>query len=241
MGLVDARVELKHTSGMPEDVFVNTFKFRWDGPTAPSAGELAELADLLEEFYNVDTPTGTIVAQLLSYEISRAASATSIKIYTADDLGDLLGSPSYTRQFTLGAAAGGYQSLPAEVAVVASLYADMTDIPQESGATRPAARRRGRSYMGPFTTNVLAAAADATTVQRPDAETIATLLDAFERLGNASQDIMSLNAGLFMSVYSPSDQALRTVKTIHVDNAFDTVRKRGPDASARTARTVDFQ
>lgn len=239
MGLVAARVEFESVTGLPEDRFVNSLNFRWDGPTAPSEAELLELGELIEDVYNLDTTAGGTLAGRMSREVSRAADAAEVKLYTADALGDLLGSPSAIHTFTLGAAGAGTQSLPGEVALVASIYADMTDVPQEVGDTRPAARRRGRFYWGPLNTGVLLRAADESGVQRPFGTAVAELVEAIDRLGEASKNVMSLNAGLFLSVYSPTDQALRNAIHVHVDDAFDTVRRRGAAPTTRVSAVID--
>lgn len=234
MGVVATKVIFNTSTGLVEDQVVHDYAFRWDGPTGPTDSELGELAAILVDFYNDIPLTQTLpLAGYMSYDVSRAANATRIAMYSVDELGDPLGSPQVVSDFTLGGAASDFASLPSEVAVVLSMNADLTDVPERVGATRPASRRRGRLFFGPLTTRALALGDNGAGVQRPHDSLQDDLRAAALILFNAAADIMPLNAGLFWSIYSTTDVAARTLVRVWTDNAFDTQRRRGPDATAR--------
>jgi hypothetical protein len=235
MGLVHVDTVFESVTGMPEDRFVHTLNFRWDGPVGPTDSELGELADVLTTLYNTP-PTGEAsdLANDMSHEISRAANASQHRIYRVDVVGDPLGSPDLVRLWTLDPGDAAQRSLPAEVAVVLSQNASLVDVPEEVGTTRPASRRRGRVYFGPLNARATDAGPGAAAVQRPGNGFLARLRQAYIDMAQTADDIMNLNAGLFWSVYSREDNALRTVINVSTDDAFDTQRRRGADAAART-------
>jgi hypothetical protein len=123
-------------------------------------------------------------------------------------------------QFTLGAAVDGTR-LPGEVAVVLSFHSLLTDVPEEVGATRPGARHRGRIYFGPLNT----ASLDASTATVEPATNAA--------LRGAALSFMALTTAPW-SQWSRADAVMRTITGGYVDNAFDTQRRRGIAATART-------
>jgi hypothetical protein len=112
-------------------------------------------------------------------------------------------------------------SLPSEVALCLSFYA---------GRNLP--RRRGRVYIGPLLT--MAAFTDSTTtgIVRPS-DSLRTAMTASAKTLQAS----AVTAGLRWCVLSQSDSNLKDITAGWVDNAFDTQRRRGEDASSRMTWT----
>lgn len=238
MGIVLVKAIFESVTGLVEDQVVHDFTFRWDGPIGPTNGELEELTPFLVAFYNDEWGGAAVpLASYLSHELSRSALASRFAYYTVEDLGEDAGSPQVVNDWTLDPGAASVASLPAEVAVVLSMNATLTDVPERVGATRPAARRRGRLYFGPLTTNAMAAGVGSATVQRPSDALQDELRAAAWQLHDSAADIMALNAGLFWSVYSTADLAARTIVAFSTDNAFDTQRRRGSAPTARQTST----
>lgn len=126
-----AQVRCPGKSGLPEDVYVNTFAFRNEqGPDIPSP--VGPIVNMLSAFYGFLLP-------FLSGVTTRWDQAT-VRVY---DLGQE--PPRYPVEEELGLAVGtGTNALPEEVALVLSLYSE-----------RNLPRRRGRIYIGPLGTNVM--------------------------------------------------------------------------------------
>jgi hypothetical protein len=217
--------ELNMTSGLPEDRAVNEFVFA--GPTLNDIITTVQAGNVLQDFYNaVHAPGATDLANYISNRVSRAAAAHSFKYYDISTTldGSPHGSPFAVNTWTLDAAAA-LDPLPAEVSACISYHADTTGVPEEVGATRPAARRRGRLYIGPLQTGVLGT----TGMLRSD------FFDALRGAGIFLNAIAGL--GVEWQVWSRADAAVRPVVGGFVDNAFDTQRRRGPAATLRTSWT----
>lgn len=229
MGSVLATVTFAHQSGLIEDQVVNNFSFLTVSEP-PSAADMDTISGYLSAFYNAVQPTnGSKVANLLGTQLSRAANKAHVRFYNIPigvmD-GSAHGSPIHETFFTLDAAQAGESNLPSEVAVCLSYHADLTDYQQELGVTRPAARRRGRIYLGPL--NTLARTVDATTGRvKVSAIAQSTIKDAATALiatGNPNWAIWSRANLLFSEVVGG-----------FVDDAFDTQRRRGEKALARVS------
>lgn len=192
-------------SGLPRDTFVNTFHF--DGVLANP--ELASAA--VERFYNheFDAADGPLSGFISKY-VNRTAGGLKIETY------DMSAAPPRTPIDTLVTAPVavnyGTGSLPFEVALCLSYY-----------ATVDADKFRGRIYIGPF-------ALDAST--RPDGGVPVPNSHLINVLKAAAADLKD-NADVQWSVFSVKDSALRAITAGWVDNDFDTMRKRGPKATAR--------
>lgn len=229
MGAVLATVTFAHKSGLVEDQVVNTFPFLTTADPATTA-EMDTANGYLADFYNgVGATSGSTVANLIGTQLDRGANKAHVRWYNipiAEMDGSPHGSPVHETFFTLGASQGGETNLPSEVAIVLSYHSPLTDLQQELGATRPAARARGRLYIGPLCT--LARTVDATT-NKAKVSTVAqnTLSDAAVRLmahGDPNWAQWSRKNMLFAEVVGG-----------FVDDAFDTQRRRGERATARTS------
>jgi hypothetical protein len=122
------------------------------------------------------------------------------------------------REDGLALTVGAETVLPGEVALCVSFQAQGT-----SG--EPQARRRGRVYLGPFNTGVLVTGS-------MDGRPSSTLV------GNAvsfGEELLAVDhIDVAWAVYSPTDDIARPVDNGWVDDAFDTQRRRGLRATART-------
>lgn len=110
--------------------------------------------------------------------------------------------------------------LPMEVALCAS-YAN------SRANTVPRGRRRGRIYLSGWSE-------DANAAGRPGAGTVGALAQAYYDYVVAFNAIGTLDAG----VWSRAGGTVYPIDTVHVDNAWDTQRRRGSKSTARTTITL---
>lgn len=205
MSIIRAQVHIASESLIPEDVIMNTWHFLTTA-TPPTAPTLTAIHNALVAFYQAIDDT------VFSNYVGPTA---EVKQY---DLGDPKPrSPLMTAPFTLVSSNSAY---PAEVAIAASFQAAKT-----SGVNM--ARRRGRVFLGP-----IAATAGTTGPLKPViTSTVRNLIAA--SLGNLLT-ASDANADWEWAVYSPTDNAAVAVKSGWVDDAFDTIRSRGPKPAARS-------
>lgn len=241
---VVARAVLPAVDGVVKDAVMNTFAF-------VDATSLALAAAAVIGFYNNTQATNARkVREFISGTISRAALIAHVDIYNLDTAGKLLGtaplgSPVLSVPFTLGADTG-TSALPSEVAIACSFAASMgtriekgpvdASIPSteaaidqgapavHSGLDHMRARRRGRVYIGPL--NEAAMTLNVTTENRPVAALLTVLSEASKQLRD--------DAVTDWGVWSRRDGAVVSVVSGFIDNAFDTIRKRGQGPTART-------
>ena len=233
--VIKAVVQLARTSGISGDTVDNDFYFAsGDASVTPTVAD--NLKTSLANFYNV-TAAGASnhIAEFIGTQISRAANAAQIKFYASDQpivAPIVWGSPQQVRSFTLAAAAAG-NNLPGEVAYVNTVHADLTDIPETApnpgpgpATIRPAARRRGRIFIGPLTVTAM-------TQGSPNFEPTPTT--AFQNaIGAASVALLANpSPGVDWVVCSQADQELYSIVGGWVDNAFDSQRRRGNESTSR--------
>jgi len=228
-GLV--RVTFQGKSGLPTDRYTNDFSVYTEGPLDSSMAT-ALAADLHDLFYVNNITSGVnLVNWYLSNVIDRTVDAT-VDLYdvTTHLDGSPHGSPIGSDAFALPDLAHTAIYIPSEVCAVISMHADETGVLEESGATRPAARRRGRLYIGPLDDGALTFASSRVELGSTFITTLAgaasALLNAWD--GSPSTDFQ-------WAVWSRADATMRPVVGGFVDNAFDTQRRRGDVPTARTA------
>lgn len=221
------RCLMSSTTGLPADTVINDFAFRFTGGGAPTDAELDILLGDVDAFYN-DIPTGQTqtIAKYLGESISRAVTHEMQFFNIAAP-----GSPRYTSSW-LGPAAPATPNtnMPTEVAGVLSFHGDLTGVLEESGATRPRARRRGRVYIGPLTGDAITTADDSP-----------LLGTGFLNVARAAAVDLADEAAAHdftWSVYSRTNVELYAVVGGWTDNAPDTQRRRGREATARTVYTI---
>lgn len=241
--LVRAVVEIPRVSAIPEDTVVNVFHFVQDPATAVSQTDLDNIRTALTTFYNTVNGSATkTIAQFFPQAISRVTNAAKIKMYLKTinpSVGDF-GSPVATYSWTVGAIdAGPPTGLPGEAAIALSFHGDLTDIPEtESNPSpppaffRPAARHRGRAYIGPMNESAIQENSGTDFEVKPSSAVLSTLRFSGEMLRD-----FAYTGGLVWAVYSPTDDDAYEVVDGFVDNAFDTQRRRGNDATSRTLWT----
>jgi hypothetical protein len=229
----------EHVSGMPEDRVVTTFPIAWTGAGSPTSGDLGQAFADLDAFWNT-VQTTEAVAAYLSTEISRTAGSALLRAYSL--VGHLDGSPHgspISSTPMTPAAAGGSSDLPAEVAVVLTTRANGWEaaaveapdgVDPGTAVDRPRQRLSGRIFIGPLRNSAIGAGG---TVRRVSSFMITDLLDAGEQL---QTDLVA--DGFEWQVWSRVNAAIEPITHLQVDNAFDTQRRRGPDATVRTTRTL---
>lgn len=208
-----AQVILPSVSGLPSDVFINTFHFVTDANSAVTGGLIISR---LRDFYNTANTTADL-ASYLGNTIDRGADACLIKLY--DEIDNNL--PPYLEGTMTLDASGQASDLPWEVACCASFK-------NLSVTTVPERNRRGRVFLGPLNQNAVVEAGGSI---RPRSEFIVDILDAMERLFNAN------TAAALWTVYSKVQVEGYVVEAGWVDNSFDTQRRRGEPTTARSSRT----
>lgn len=225
MAIVHTTVTLEHKSGQPRDRVVNSFTFSSVGVIGDFG--FFDVNSALESFYN-DTPSGTAgsIASLISGAMSRVIKPI-IRHYdiTAHLGGDPAGSPvaEYDFSANLDVNSGG-QPLPSEVALCLTAAADFGSDVEFAPGSRPRARDRGRLYLGPLHAGVLDVGAVNEPVPSPSA------INILAGAGAALRD----NANTTWCVWSRAGAIVKPVVDVWVDNAFDTQRRRGERATART-------
>jgi hypothetical protein len=200
----------KGFSGLPEDQFVNNFYFRDDpGLVEDPVGAIKRVMDA---FYNTPAP-GTNRA-ISSFFASGVVGLPEYRIY---DLGE---PPPRTRRTEIGSALAAHSgTLPWEVALCMSYFA---------GTNTP--RRRGRVFIGPLTN-----AAVSETLGRPGVNSVLldTVADRASAMGRTTENVtwvMVTEGGTKPPLEAPN---ARVVTAGWVDDAWDTQRRRGLDASTR--------
>lgn len=245
MPLMRAQAILKHRSGLPRDNVVNVFHFE---TATEGAAEAEDAADLVAEFYETGDPAvGFPIAGVLGYQI--ASVGHEIRVYPVDEPTgrDYRGEgmpPLFTRSMTFsGREPQVGRNLPSEVAVCLSYK-------NSSPSTEPPARRRGRLYIGPFLESAGVEEDEAgSEASRPTAALRQRILDAGEYLargsglpqwsiysrpfaGRAAGEKKRANGTDLPAIPARAGQ-IHTITDLWVDNAWDTVRRRGERPTSR--------
>src|SRR5687768_4631170 len=209
------QVSLPHDSGLPEDVAVNTFHFDMDEVLGAGTANYADVAAMLQNFYGSTPPGGT--APLAQYLSSVLTGQGILRAYRLADPEPR--TPRYTVTQTYGTGSAATGNLPSECAIRISFTADPV-----SGV--PAGRLRGGPFIGPLHI----AAKEATGIPRVAAVALGNLVDAATELVAAADASISNR----FVIRSEVGNIESTVTGGFVDNAFDTIRKRGEAATVRT-------
>lgn len=203
-----AQVELAASSGAPEDTVVNTWHFRSDEIGTPAQDHGAINAALVAFYSAID-----------QYMSKFNSGVMTVRTYDLKDPQPRVPTGTSQQSLTFDVAGG----VPCEVAVCLSYHAALVS------GTNPA-RRRGRVYIGPLSSNGIAEAGSHT-----DMEISGPLLGALTTAGSALLGGHAAGAGEVTWVtYSPTDAATTGVEAAAnevvggwVDWALDTQRRRG--------------
>lgn len=224
-------MSLQDLTGLEENRIVNVWHF--DRTGTDGAGGATAIATFLPVFYQQAT-----LSALYSPTISRAALVHKLIVAEVtpgspggDD--DVVSRPLSTTSFTTSTAAtSNSYALPHEVAVCLSFQGDIVGIPEESGDIRPASRRRGRIYLGPFNHTAMTFAAS---TSRPS-DTLRNAIIAAYQPPIAS--LKSVSPSVIHGIYSPTTGTINPVTRVSVDDAFDTIRSRGTSPTNKISATV---
>lgn len=219
------RAVMQSATGLVQDQVVNDFAFRYLGAGAPDDTAFGELVVSVNEFYNSLPTSGHKLCEYLSNVINRGATHR-MDVYKIAAAG--LGSPVYSEAW-LGPGPFTGTGQVAEAQGVLSYHADYTGVLEESGATRPRARHRGRIYVGPIGANAINAGTPPYMLADVFRDTMA---GAANQMGDAGE-----LRDWRWCVWSRADLELRTVVGGWTDNAPDTLRRRGPKATVRSTWT----
>lgn len=232
MSIIRSVVSFGGVSGLPDDVFQNTFHFD-DNDIEATAVVTAEIGAALNRFYCAAPAGGT--QAIMNYMPGPILSGSARVDHYQLDIDGNAGSPIGYSDL-LGFDPGDGPALPHEVAACLSFRAYIDDaIPEEipagpvgpAGDLRLRSRRRGRIFHGPLS-NAAVTTADGR----------ARLAPAYQiNLVQAGEALMN-DAGLAADsvdwcVYSRVDGLARPVTGGWVDNSFDTQRRRGIAATTR--------
>ncbi len=201
-----AQIVIPRDTNLPEDSAVNSWSFVWDDTVFPSITPTLvgiKIKQRLGLFYQA-------IDEDLS---SKNNNPVVIKVY---DRADAIPRVPLFNDF-LEPLVFGPNGLPSEAAVVLSFSAAVA-----AGENR--ANRRGRLYMGPMSAQTMETGLGDIYVF---SDVRQRLVNAALALRNASDD------SLKWEVWSPTLQQGFEVIRGYVDNAFDTIRSRGPKATGR--------
>lgn len=213
MPTIIAQVTIPHRSLVAADNVMNTFHFTTFGDPALAA---ENARTRLNRFYNDIPDEGSVpLKNFWSGELNPAQAR--IKVYDLSDPEPRV--PVMDEPLGLTAASPlSSDNLPGEVCLAFSYRAAL-----ESGVSR--ARSRGRIYFGPLNRAVLSGANDFPA--RPTAALILNGRMACKELADDNDD------GLRWVVWSRRDEEAYEIVAGHVDNAFDTQRRRGVEMTVR--------
>ncbi len=223
MKIIRAQVVLNRRSLIPRDAVTNVWDFI-AGEFAPTE-DLQAVRDALVAFY-------VGIGNRLANTLSTSPNVNRIKVWHMGDLSNfaeisaIQGPPNLDSTWTLTAV--GANAAPAELAATLTLEAGSRLVPEEIGNTRPAARRRGRKYLGPL--SLSAFSADATN------EMLIDNVVRDEILADASAmatTLRNLTNPIVPAVLSKTAQDARALTAFSMDNAPDVVRSRGVRATNR--------
>lgn len=204
-----AQTTLQWHTGLPRDVTVNTSYWSCPG----SVDDFNEIGARLFNFYDDFSQYLSGVVALTGHEV---------KLYDLDDSEPR--QPVHIYPFNLNGATA-TTSLPGELAVVLSYYG-------QPASGIPMASRRGRMYLGPWSSTALAAGTASAT---------ATINSSM--IGTIIASVANLYTPITQSdvtwcQYSDKLGLAPAVEAGWIDNEWDIQRRRGAEASARTTFTV---
>ncbi len=244
MAAILAEVHIPDKNGLPADDMINTFAFIDTNVLGLPIDLAGNVHSHLVDFYN-SPAAGVGTFALCNYmgpSLDTVADRAKIVYYKLADAGSVtpvtpLGGPLLTSTWTFTGPPGGAVALPRECAAVLSLHGVMTGLAEDTpggapgpvGDTHPAARHRGRIYIGPLTTGAMAAATAgptlASVILTSATNAGATLLSALAALGTGSNK---------WCIWSRTNHNMVPVTGGWMDDALDTQRRRGVKATTRT-------
>jgi hypothetical protein len=219
---VRAVVTMEKVSGISRDSVQNVLHFASKAGAQDYAGLFAAIQNLYNGEAGGTMPGSERPSYYLSLELSRSTNAHRIEFYLLDSGTGAAGVIQYSGTWTLREeSATPLTCYPSEVACCISLSANADLYPEEApGGTRPASRRRGRVYVGPF--NTRAGSYNANTKEFVFATGLLNSLK--ERASDLRAAATTLEHP--WGVYSRTDLQTRAISGGWVDSAPDIQRRR---------------
>lgn len=219
-------------TGLARDAIVNTWSVV--GPDAPTDTQYTTLVDAIHGFYA--TAAAGAAGRVADYfggslKTGGTAPFVDVKVYRRPTATGPTGSPVKELQRELDVSPVSASDLPLEVACCLSFHSDLTGVPEESGATRPRARLRGRVYLGPLN---LGALTQDTTTHRP----IVSVGFRADILLAAQAMKTAMGADWGWEVFSRTAWFGSLVNAAYVDDEFDTQRRRQHASLGRSIATI---
>lgn len=220
-----AVVTIQRDTALPGDETTNTFHLGQPGDNKYSAPDQVQLQTFFQDFYGAVAPGGTIAIRSILSPVLTTVGMT-LTLYDLDDP-SVPGAPRVPYAILpLTVAQTSGTALPEEAAVCITL------VHKPVSGENPR-NRRGRLFIGPLnTTPVLLA--DGRTRVHPTTRT--ALGASMKRLAEEVGGMAGINSAIV--IYSPTTLQAHALEEGWVDDAFDTIRSRGPAATARTPYTV---
>lgn len=234
-------VHLPDVNGIPADDTINSFVFDSLGAAVPALCDAVH--PLVQNFYNVLDVAypGSALCHYLASNLDRGTNKARAECYLLAPNSDTghavtlpMGAPIDIVPFTLGPS-DGTSDLPRECAAALSYHANLTGLAEDTpggpsgpkGDLHPRARHRGRLFLGPFNNTVLGAGTNGPGLT---ANFRAGAAGAMKTLATAASTALE---GLAWSVWSRVLGHMFPIVGGYVDDAFDTIRRRGIKSVAR--------
>lgn len=223
-------LSLYKKSDIPKDAVQLSLHYRTTSGVAATATEKDNFSQHIMHFLdNVVTGATANVGYYLSNAIKRTADAHLIQFYEMPGSRGPLGVAVDERATSMYNGGAGTE-IPAEVAMCLSFHGAYDAVAEHGTAgARPKARWRNRVFLGPLTTQSIAT--DGTTKEVRVSNTAAD--DVTKACKHELLEHM-LTSGWQWEVFSPTDWAWHDVVGGWCDNAYDTQRRRGVEATVRT-------
>lgn len=207
---IKATVILPYRTGLAADVTVNT----WYSNAQANETGITELGTFIDFLYN-NADDGASLSSLLSGYIDRDNALLRFVEFnpmTGKEISQAVETP-----FVIDAPINS-TNLPNEVAVCLSYKSGFSTVNK--------GRNRGRVFLGPFNGSMNSGTSN--NASRPRADYYELLVTR----AKVGADDMN-NGGADLSLYSPTDHALKPISSFSIDNEWDTQRRRGllPTAS----------
>lgn len=210
MAFLRAQTVIPYVTNVPRDVITNTMHFLTGGSIS-NADAATEIASRLQAFYD------EVYSEANTADTYVAWANAQVNVY---DLSDLEPRVPIVVPFIISPTNQADGVMPSEVAIVASFHA----------APPITARRRNRIYLGGWST--LAGSSGTTTnPPRPNNATRAAIVSAMEGL-HAANDVDVTWSGR-SGIGGGPEGVFWDIDGGWVDNAWDTQRRRGHEATSR--------
>lgn len=213
MAFARAQIVIPYDTGLPEDVITNTIYIGSPDPLIETADNVQPLIDAL---YTAIYADANVPANYLEWGLAR------VNWY---ELTDPEPRVPYTLDLVISPGTQAASTIPAECSIVLSFHAAPV-----AGASQ--ARRRGRIYLGGFASGALTSVTNGAPRVAPG-----VIEDIVAAANNFRLDVEVI-PDYHWSVYSPTNSVsgplFVPIVGGWVDNAWDTQRRRGVPATART-------